>query len=97
MGSVVIIFLPILLPFLLVWAVMSKFGYDPLELLFGPLDLALAGITEVFFGGSDEAFWGFMDSFTETFLDKFTEFMTENENILMPIADKIGEFLASLV
>ena len=93
MGSVVIIFLP----FLLVWAVVGRFGVNPLDILFAPLDLTLAGITEVFFGGSDEAFWGFMDSFTETFLEKFTEFMTENENILMPIADKIGEFLASLV
>lgn len=97
MGSVVIIFLPILLPYLLICAVAGNFGYGPLDVLFGPLELALGGIIEVFFGGSDEAFFSFMDSFSKTFLEKFTEFMTENEDVLMTVSKKIGEFLAMLV
>lgn len=97
MGSVVIIFLPILLPYLLICAVAGKFGYGPLDVLFGPLELALGGIVEFFFGGSDEAFFSFMDTFSKTFLEKFTAFMTENEDILTVASEKIGDFLAMLV
>lgn len=97
MGSVVIIFLPILLPYLLICGIAGNFGYDPLDVLFGPLELALNGIIEVFFGGSQESFFGFMDTVTNTFLEKFTAFFTENEAAIAAASEKIGELLEMIL
>lgn len=93
MGSVVIVFLPILLPYLLICAVAGKFGYDPLDVLFGPFELTLNGIVEVFFGGDGELF---MSTF-QSFVDSFVEFVTENEETLVSTSEKIAEFLGVIL
>lgn len=93
MGSVVILFLPILLPYLLICAVAGKFGYDPLDVLFGPLELALGGIIEAFFGGSDEAFFGFMDNG----FNKIISFLTENEDTLVSTSEKIADLIGMIL
>lgn len=93
MGSVVIIFLPILLPYLLICAVAGKFGYDPLDVLFGPFELALNGIIEVFFGGNQESFFGFLDAG----FDKIMSFLTENEDTLVSASEKIADLLGMIL
>lgn len=93
MGSVVIIFLPILLPFILIMGIASKFGYDPLDVLFGPFEIILNAVINLFFGGDGELF---MDTF-QSFVDGFTNFITENEETLVSASEKIAEFLGSVL
>lgn len=93
MGSVVIIFLPILLPYLLICAVAGNFGYDPLDVLFGPFELALNGIIEVFFGGSQESFFGFLD----VGFDKIMSFLTENEDAIGATVEKIADLIGMIL
>lgn len=93
MGSVVIIFLPILLPVILILGIAEKFGYNPLDVLFAPFELALNGIIEVFFGGNGELF---MDTF-QSFVDNFLEFFTENEEALVSASEKIADLLGMIL
>lgn len=93
MGSVVIIFLPILVPVILILGIAEKIGYDPLDVLFGPLELALNGIIEVFFGGNGELF---MNTF-QSFVDNFLEFFTENEDTLTSISEKIADLIGMIL
>lgn len=93
MGSVVIIFLPILLPLILILGTAEKLGYNALDVLFKPLELVLAGIIEVFFGGNEELFMNTLDSF----VDNFLKFVTENEDVLVSTSEKIAELLGSII
>lgn len=93
MGSVVIIFLPILLPLIIILGTAEKLGYDPIEVLFFPLSVLLEIIIRVFFGGSTEAFYGFL----ETVTDKTVSFLTENEGELAAISEKIADFLGKFI
>ena len=93
MGSVVIIFLPILLPLILILGTAEKFGYSALDVLFKPLELFLAGIIEVFFGGNEELFMSTFDSVVNNFMN----FFIENEDTLVSTSEKIAELLGSIL
>ncbi len=93
MGSVVIIFLPILLPLILILGTAEKLGYNALDVLFAPFELALGGIIEVFFGGNEELF---MSTF-ESVVNNFMNFFTENEDTLVSASQKIAELLGSVL
>lgn len=92
MGSVVIIFLPILVPVILFLGIAEKFGYTANDIFSAPLVL-LDVIITVFFGGNEELFMSTLDSF----VDKFLEFVTENEDVLVSTSEKISELLGSVL
>lgn len=93
MGSVVIIFLPILVPFILILGIAEKLGYNPNDVLLAPFELALNGIIEVFFNGSKESFFGFLD----VWYDKFFSFLTENEDTLASASKEIADLLSKIL
>lgn len=93
MGSVVIIFLPILLPFILFLGIAERFGYSTNDVIMEPFEFFLNTIVTVFFGGNEELF---MSTF-ESFVNDYLEFLTENEGTLASASEKIAELLGSII
>ena len=92
MGSVVIIFLPILLPLIIILGTAEKLGYDPANVLFAPFGIFIEIIIKVFFGGSEEAFFSFLDSF----FNEATDFITENRDEIVVALTPFAELLYNL-
>lgn len=93
MGSVVIIFLPVLLPIILIMGIAGRFGYDPLEVIFAPFTLMLEAISALFFGGNDEAVLEFFASV----MTKIADFCVENADIFESMGEKSTEWLDSVI
>lgn len=92
MGSVTILFLPLLLPFLSIILIADKFGFTVNDVILAPFAFILEMIVKVFFAGDADSFMAFWDSCIE----KFLAFFNENEEGLVAASEKIAEMLSNI-
>lgn len=92
MGSVTIIFLPLLLPFLSTVIIADKLGVSVNDVIMAPLKFILETVIKLFFAGDAGAFMEFWDAG----LEKFLAFFNDNEEELVSASEKIAEMLSNI-